>query len=42
MENGKKGKQKVQRVPQLQAAVLPRHQAEEEIDKIKISANRTN
>ena len=31
----KKGKRKVQGVPQSQAATLPRHQEEEETDKIK-------
>ena len=31
----KKGKRKVQGVPQLQIAALPRHQEEEETDKIK-------
>ena len=31
----KKGKRKVQRVPQSQAAALPRHQREEETDKTK-------
>ena len=31
----KKGKRKVQRVPQLQTAALPRHQEEEETDKTK-------
>ena len=31
----KKGKSKVQGVPQSQAAALPRHQEEEEIDKTK-------
>ena len=33
--NGKKGKRKVQGVPQSQTAVLPRHQEEEETDKSK-------
>ena len=33
MFDSQKGKRKVQRVPQLQAAALPRHQEEEEIDK---------
>ena len=31
----KKGKRKVQGVPQLQAAALPRHKEEEETDKTK-------
>ena len=31
----KKGKRKVQGVPQSQTAALPRHQKEEEIDKTK-------
>ena len=31
----KKGKRKVQGVPQLQTAVLPRHQEEEKTDKSK-------
>ena len=31
----KKGKRKVQGVPQLQTAALPRHQEEEETDKSK-------
>ena len=31
----KKGKRKVQGVPQLQTAALPRHQEEEENDKFK-------
>ena len=31
----KKGKRKVQRVPQSQTAALPRHQEEEETDKTK-------
>ena len=31
----KKGKRKVQGVPQSQTAALPRHQEEEEIDKSK-------
>ena len=34
-QNKKKGKRKVQGVPQSQTAALPRHQEEEEIDKIK-------
>ena len=34
-ENMKKGKRKVQGVPQSQTAVLPRHQEEEETDKTK-------
>ena len=33
--NHKKGKRKVQGVPQLQTAALPRHQEEEETDKSK-------
>ena len=33
--NHKKGKRKVQKVPQLQTAALPRHQEEEETDKSK-------
>ena len=32
---GKKGKRKVQGVPQSQTAALPRHQEEEETDKSK-------
>ena len=32
---GKKGKRKVQRVPQSQTAALPKHQEEEETDKSK-------
>ena len=38
MRNGfalKKGKRKVQGVPQLQTAALPRHQEEDEADKSK-------
>ena len=35
MTNGKKGKRKVQGVPQLQTAALPRPQEEEETDKSK-------
>ena len=31
----KKGKKKVQGVPQIQVAVFPRHQEEEETDKTK-------
>ena len=38
----KKGKRKVQGVPQSQTAALPRHQEEEETDKSKKSTNRTN
>ena len=33
--NAKTGKRNVQRVPQSQAAALPRHQEEEETDKTK-------
>ena len=33
--NSKKGKRKVQGVPQSQTAALPRHQEEEETDKTK-------
>ena len=33
--NKKKGKRKVQGVPQSQTAALPRHQEEEETDQIK-------
>ena len=33
--HGKKGKRKVQGVPQSQTAALPRHQEEEETDKTK-------
>ena len=33
--NGKKGKRKVQVVPQSQTTALPRHQEEEETDKTK-------
>ena len=35
MKNDKKGKRKVQRVPQSQTAALFRHQEEEETDKTK-------
>ena len=35
-------KRKVQGVPQSQTTALPRHQEEEETDKTKTSANRTN
>ena len=35
LQEGKKGKRKVQGVPQSQAAALPRHQEEEETDKTK-------
>ena len=35
MELKKKGKRKVQGVPQLQTTVIPRHQEEEETDKSK-------
>ena len=38
----KKGKRKVQEVPQSQSAALPRHQEEEEIDKTKQAQNQTN
>ena len=38
----KKGKRKVQGVPQSQAIALPRHQEEEEIDKSKTSNNQIN
>ena len=34
-KSGKKGKRKVQGVPQSQTAALPRHQEEEETDKSK-------
>ena len=37
IQDYKKGKRKVQEVPQPQAAVLPRHQKEEETDKTKQS-----
>ena len=36
------GNRKVQKVPQAQAAAFPRHQEEEETDKTKQCANRTN
>ena len=35
LNNKKKGKRKVQGVPQSQTAALPRHQEEEETDKSK-------
>ena len=35
MQKKKKGKRKVQGVPQWQTAALPRHQEEEETDKTK-------
>ena len=34
-QTGKKGKRKVQGMPQLQTAALPRHQEEEETDNTK-------
>ena len=36
----KKGKRKVQGVPQSQTAALPRHQEEEETDKTKQAENK--
>ena len=38
----KKGKRKVQEVPQSQAATLPRYQEEEETDKNQTTSNQTN
>ena len=35
MSQGKKGKRKIQGVPQLQTAAFPSHQEEEETDKSK-------
>ena len=42
MQVVKQGKKKVQGVPQSQTAAIPRHQEEEETDKTKQNANRTN
>ena len=38
--HAKKGKRKVQGVPQSQTAALPRHQEEEEIDKSRLLAEK--
>ena len=39
MTDGKKGKRKVQGVPQSQTAALPRHQEEQETDTSKQAQN---